>query len=76
MVPEKNSGIIKIQEEKLSKIIASLEAKGYDPIEQLYAYALIGNLNYITRYGGAREKIKEVEIEIIKEYLKGVMNCE
>lgn len=60
----------------MNEIIALLEAKDYDPIEQLYAYALLGNLKYITRYGGAREKIKEIEIDFIKEYLKGVMNCE
>ena len=33
----------KTQEEKLNEIIASLAEKGYDPVEQLSAYALIGN---------------------------------
>ena len=61
----------KTQEEKLNEIIASLAEKGYDPVEQLSAYALIGNSVYITRHNGAREKIKEIDITFIKEYLKG-----
>lgn len=58
------------QEERLKEIITLLEEKGYDPIEQLSAYIMIENLNYITRHGGARDKIKEIDIGYIKGILK------
>lgn len=56
----------------LEEIIRLLEEKGYDPVAQLTGYIEIGREDYITRYGGAREKIKDVSNEDIKEYLK---NC-
>ena len=60
----------KTQEEKLREIIALLEEKGYDPVAQLTGYITLGNEDYITRHGGAREKIKEIDINRIKEYLE------
>ena len=46
-----------------------MEEKGYDPIAQLTGYIEIGSDDYITRHGGAREKIKEIDIEMIKDYI-------
>ena len=57
------------QEEKLKEIITLLEEKGYDPIAQLTGYIETGSDDYITRHGGAREKIKEIDIEMIKDYI-------
>jgi len=57
------------QEERLNEIITLLEEKGYDPVAQLTGYIEIGNDDYITRHGGAREKIKEIDIEVIKNYI-------
>lgn len=66
-----------MQEDKLKEIITLLEEKGYDPVAQLTGYIEIGSDDYITRHGGAREKIKEISIDEIKEYLnkKGINNC-
>ena len=54
---------------ELNEIIKLLEEKGYDPVAQLTGYIEIGSDDYITRHGGAREKIKEIDKEVIKEYL-------
>lgn len=53
----------------LEEIIRLLEEKGYDPVEQLTGYIEIGSDDYITRHGGARDKIKEIDKETIKQYL-------
>ena len=58
------------QEEKLKEIITHLEEKGYDPVAQLTGYVEIGSDDYITRHGGAREKIKEIDKKVIKTYLE------
>ena len=63
-----------IQEEKLKEIINLLKEKGYDPVSQLTGYIEIGSDDYITRHGGAREKIKEVDIEVIKNYISKSKN--
>ena len=55
--------------EKLKEVITLLEEKGYDPVAQLTGYIKIGSDDYITRHGGAREKIKEIDIEVIKNYI-------
>ena len=46
---------------KLKEIIALLEEKGYNPKLQIRAYLLTGDAAYITRHGGAREKIKQID---------------
>lgn len=56
--------------EQLKEIITLLEEKGYDPIAQLTGYIELGSEDYITRHGGAREKIKEIPDNIIEEYIK------
>lgn len=56
--------------EKLKEVITLLVEKGYDPVAQLTGYIEIGSDDYITRHGGAREKIKEVPESVIKEYLE------
>lgn len=58
------------QEERLKEIITLLEEKDYDPVAQLTGYVEIGRDDYITRHGGARDKIKEIEKSVIKEYLQ------
>ena len=57
-------------EEKLNEIIELMKERGYDPVAQLTGYVEIGSDDYITRHGGAREKIKEVPESVIKEYLE------
>ena len=56
--------------EQLKEIITLLEEKGYDPVAQLTGYIEIGSEDYITRHGGAREKIKDIPKEVVEEYIK------
>lgn len=56
-------------EEKLNEIIELMKERGYDPVAQLTGHVEIGSDDYITRHGGAREKIKEIDIEMIKDYI-------
>ena len=56
---------------KIERIIALLEEAGYEPYAQLQSYVNLGNDTYITRHGNAREKIKELDIKDIKDYLNG-----
>ena len=53
---------------KLKEIIALLEERGYDPKTQIHAYLVTGDVSYITRYGGAREKIKQVDQKELSSY--------
>lgn len=54
----------------LEEIIRLLEEKGYEPVAQLTGYIKTGKDDYITRHGGAREKIKDIPKNIIEEYIK------
>ena len=58
---------------KIERIITLLEEAGYDPYAQLQSYVNLGNVTYITRYGNARERIKELDIQDIRDYLGGKM---
>lgn len=60
----------RMHEEKLNEIIKLMEERDYNPIAQLTGYIEIGSDDYITRHGGAREKIKEIDKEVIKLYLE------
>ena len=57
-------------EEKLNEIIELMKERNYDPVAQLMGYIELGSDDYITRHGGAREKIKQIDKELIKEYLR------
>jgi uncharacterized protein (UPF0297 family) len=61
-------------EDTLKDIITSLEAKGYNPINQLVGYLMTGDPGYISSHQDARSKItrfdraKILEV-VLKEYL-------
>jgi len=57
------------QRQKLLIAIAHMMAAGYDPKAQLIGYLKTGNVAYITRKGGARQLIKEINPIVIKRYL-------
>lgn len=57
-------------EEKLNEIIELMKEKDYDPVAQLTGYIEIGSDDYITRHGIAREKIKDIDKDVIREYLR------
>lgn len=56
--------------ELLQTIIASMKEAGYDPHDQLYGYYTTGEESYITRKGNAREMIKSVSLETIRDFLR------
>ena len=55
----------------LLEVRDSLEAKGYDPVNQLVGYLLSGDPTYITSHRNARNIIRRVERdEILEELVK------
>ncbi len=50
-------------------IISALRDAGYDPYEQLYAYAITGNETFITRKGDARNMVIKLDREQLIEYV-------
>lgn len=53
----------------LTDIISSLKRAGYDPHEQITGYLQTGNDLFITRAGGAREKIQQLDKQELGRYL-------
>ena len=53
----------------LTDIISSLKRAGYDPHEQITGYLQTGNDLFITRAGGAREKIQQLDKRELGRYL-------
>ena len=61
--------------ETLVDVYNVLEAKGYNPINQIVGYVLSGDPAYIPRHDDARNKIRyfdrdDIVEELIKDYLK------
>ena len=54
----------------IEKIVTALKTAGYDPYAQFTGYVTTGQENYITRHGGAREMVLNLDIEQIKDFLK------
>lgn len=57
-------------EEKLNEIIKLMIEKEYDPVAQLTGYLDENQEDYITRHGGAREKIKDIPKDVIRKYIQ------
>ena len=55
---------------EMAKVIAAMQTAGYVPYDQLFGYAVHGNEQYITRFGGAREIVKKMNVKDIKIFLK------
>ena len=56
-------------DEDLRLVVDSLREAGYDPVEQLIGYLQTGQLFYITRKNGARDKIQAISKEAIEAYV-------
>ena len=59
----------------LTLVLAALNEKGYNPINQIVGYILSGDPTYITSHKGARNMIRDLERdelleEIVKYYVK------
>lgn len=54
----------------MDDVVLALYEKGYNPKAQIEAFIKLNNPMYITKHKKAREKIQELTIEEIKEYLR------
>ena len=59
----------KLVEKTLIEVIKILEAKGYNPINQISGYLMSGDLGYITSYKNARGMLSEFERDEILDVL-------
>ena len=62
--------------ETLTDVYASLNDKGYNPINQIVGYVLSGDPAYVPRYNNARNQIRkyerdEIVEDLVRYYLKG-----
>lgn len=70
--PKDNMDSVK---EIILSVYASLEEKGYDPINQIIGYILSGDPTYITSHNNARSTICKIERdELLEELLKFYLN--
>lgn len=53
----------------IKEVYQSLMNRGYDPVNQLVGYLISGDPGYISSYNGAREKIQEIDRELILAFL-------
>ncbi|RNA68769.1 IreB family regulatory phosphoprotein [Alteribacter keqinensis] len=61
--------------EVLLTVYASLEEKGYNPINQIVGYMLSGDPAYIPRHNDARSLIRKIERdELIEELVKSYLS--
>lgn len=58
------------KEQIIEYIIVCMEEAGYCAEEQLAAYVMSNDTNYITRNGNAREWIKKLDVKWITRYLE------
>ena len=56
--------------EELDAICVAIHKGGLEPYDQLYGYAISGKTEYITRTDNARERIKRIDIALIREYVR------
>lgn len=54
----------------LDEIVEALRERGFEPWEQIKGYVELGDESYITRRNNAREKIKQIDKELLKEELR------
>ena len=53
----------------LVDVFEALEAKGYNPVNQVVGYLISGDPAYISSHKGARNKIQQIERDEILEIL-------
>lgn len=54
----------------MDKIVSAMKTAGYDPYMQLKGYVETGEITYITRQGGARDLVAQLDVKQIKDFLK------
>ena len=61
-----------MEQKKLNVVVNALEKAGYNPYAQLKGYVTTGDASYITRQGGARALVRDMDERVICGYLLGV----
>ena len=54
----------------ISEVYLAIQEAGYEPYDQLIGYVRTGNDQYITRRRNVRKIVTEMDLEMIKLYLK------
>ena len=49
------------------EVVSALTEKGYSPYDQIIGFLEMGSDSYITRHGNAREKIKLLDKEKLRQ---------
>lgn len=57
-------------EKIFNEVVSALTEKGYSPYDQIIGYLEMNSDTYITRHGNAREKVKLLDKEKLKEWIK------
>lgn len=55
----------------LQAVCKALEAKGYDPLDQIVGYLVSGDPSYITSHNEARQMIQKIERNDLLEEIVG-----
>lgn len=55
--------------EELDAICVAIRKGSLEPYDQLYGYVASGKTEYITRTDNARERIKRIDIVLVREYV-------
>lgn len=63
---------VKLFKETMQIIVGALIEKGYDPYEQLMGYITESEPRYITKHKNARQLIVTLDMERVKQYVKGM----
>lgn len=58
------------EKQLLEEVVQALKERGYEPWEQIKGFIDMCEESYITRYNGARDKIKRISKEHLKEELQ------
>lgn len=53
----------------IKEVYQALMQRGYDPVNQLVGYLISGDPGYISSYKGARERIQEIDRELLVAFL-------
>lgn len=53
----------------IKEVYQTLMERGYDPVNQLVGYLISGDPGYISSHNDARQKIQEIDRELIVAYL-------
>lgn len=53
----------------IKEVYQTLMERGYDPVNQLVGYLISGDPGYISSHKGARQKIQEIDRELIVAFL-------